>query len=172
MADMYAVPGEVLTAIANAIRLQTDSAAAIELKDMPLAISLISGGGGDSGESNIRFGEFTLEETLANQNSTIDIEHNCGWKPDLIFVYCENNITETYTLLATLYYVNATKWRGGYYNYNISHANSTTTTSVGASTLASGAIKSNNETTFTLAGTPNYKWVPETYRWVAIKLPD
>lgn len=44
----YAVPEENLTAIADAIRLKSDSAAPITVEDMPLAISLIDGGGGAS----------------------------------------------------------------------------------------------------------------------------
>jgi len=42
----YAVPEENLTAIADAIRLKSGSAAPITIEDMPLAISLIDGGGG------------------------------------------------------------------------------------------------------------------------------
>lgn len=83
---------EVLTDIADQIRLKTDSAAPIAIEDMPLAISMIEGGGGYSANDILTkgiSGVLTIDGNPVFGNKT-------GVMP--IYAFADQNITDIIAL--------------------------------------------------------------------------
>lgn len=78
MADMYAVPGETLTGIANAIRSKTGSDEQMPVSAMAAAIEGIDGGG----SAQIETGTFVINNTVAISASGFILPVTLPFKPD------------------------------------------------------------------------------------------
>lgn len=89
MADLYAVPGETLTGIANAIRSKTGSDEQMTVAAMASAIWGISGGGGfpETEASDVR-----IIKLDADQNDHISLQ--LDFVPDFVMIRAIENLTE------------------------------------------------------------------------------
>lgn len=85
MADMYAVSGETLTGIADAIRSKTGSDEQLTVASMAAAIEGISGG--VPGFSKVAGGTMRFDETTS---FVMDIHHNLGQRAKAFFLFCED----------------------------------------------------------------------------------
>lgn len=86
MAEMYAVSGETLTGIADAIRSKTGSDDFLTVASMAAAIEGISGGGGLPAKiSKIWHGT-----ALGNATGSLTIPHGLAEVPDMILYWCED----------------------------------------------------------------------------------
>lgn len=106
MAEMYAVKGDDLTAIADAIRLKNDSSAPIEIPEMANMIRMIEGGGLPASIAEFHHEVFSPETAT---NDDVAINFDFAAEPDLMMC-----IPDNFELAARSFYgCIFAKWRSG-----------------------------------------------------------
>lgn len=125
-------------------------------------------GGLPSGITAFDFG--TIAVTTAFTTSRQTFNHNLGVIPDLMIVWHEGNVAQTYSMLAAIR-GNDFGWRSSAYNNHYAyHGNSTTTVTWTNSNSTSYGVSNMTATTFQLASSSSsYYWRAGTYNYIAIK---
>lgn len=161
---MYAVNGDILSDIADAIRQKRDIADAIPVADMAMQIGLIAGGGGLKFAS----GDFTLTADSSN----VSVSYSLQSKPNLFLVFCDRSqitaSTSGFYIASLIGFVNA--YGGISIVSRTSSAGSTSLTSNGAasstvycvdsSSISVNGVKFyvNNDSRFKFEAGVKYYW--------------
>lgn len=128
---------------------------------------IMEGGGLPSGIQAFDFGQITISTQFTTSRQTF--KHNLGVVPDLVFVWHNGNISQTYSMLFALKSAQMT-YRSGYNQYMAYHANSTSNVSQTYSSSTTYGISNMTATTFQLASaSSSYYWRTGTYNYIAIK---
>lgn len=176
---MMAVPREQLIEIGNAIREKRGTVADITIPDMPLEISLISGG---TGPARADCGFFTVSDAIRVQS--YEVSHNLGVVPKLIAVWTEDTILGgpmTQGQLGGLVMFAGTGFTSDtgidYYAVTVYHTGTNgavNRVTIPKTTMNSVVIPGNTETSFIAPHyNPNARYYPNVlYRWAALWWPD
>lgn len=161
---MYAVDETKLINIADSIRAKLGISDPLEIDEFPLAIDDIP-----TGDPNIKSGSFTLNA----DSKLFDMEHNCGFVPDMFIFFTPNNLTTQKTMLMIMSFNRLGLWRNGYTNISVYRGTSATSYSIMSLQNTTYGIKVLDSTKATIAGTDkDTVWKAGTYNWIAIKVND
>lgn len=133
-----------------------------------IIVDVQSGGGLPAGISAIDYGDVVVNSAFTTTRQTFS--HKLGVVPDLIMVYADSNVAQTYSMLMAIR-ASFLNWRGGnYFPHMAYHGNSTTTVTWTNANSTSYGISNPTATTFQLASaSSSYYWRARTYKYIAIK---
>lgn len=126
------------------------------------------GGGLPGGISAFDFGTISVSSAFTNTRQTFN--HKLGTTPDLMIVWHEGNVAQTYSMLAAIRGSDF-GWRSSAYNSHYAyHGNSSTTVTWANSNNASYGISNMTASSFQLAShSTSYYWRAGTYNYIALK---
>lgn len=126
-----------------------------------------AGGGLPSGIQAFDFGQITISTQFTTSRQTFN--HKLGVVPDMILVWLNGNVAQTYSMLFALKSTQMA-YRSGYNQYMGYHGNNSSNVSQTYSNSSTYGISNMTATTFQLASSSSsYYWRAGTYNYIAIK---